>query len=172
MVSLPVTTTFTGVGTVPVATVVHNRLGTAAALAALLKSYEPGTWHCSQLFSMPGYPTVQYLSPAEASQENLFTRLPAAWMECTASLMFTPQPLLTRLTLWQKVQVGASLRWPAWKVLAVNTPSTWWQALQRAFSTIARRAVAAVKPAGSVPLTSLATLGAGTLKPPILVVLL
>ena len=99
---------------VPVATVVQSRFGTAAALALALKSYEPGTWQASQLFRMAGLVMFQYLSPAVASQENLLSRLSAAWMAWTASLMLTPQPLLTRLTLWQKVQVGASLRSPAW----------------------------------------------------------
>jgi hypothetical protein len=49
------------------------------------------------------------------------------------------QPLLVWFGLWQKAQVGASLRWPAWKVGLA--PSCSWQAVHLLFSTIKRRAV-------------------------------
>ena len=38
-------------------------------------------------------------------------------------------------------QVVASLRCPAWNASLVKVPSSWWQALQRLSSTIARRPV-------------------------------
>ncbi len=71
--------------------------------------------------------------------------------------MFTGQPLLVRLTVWQNVQVGASLRWPAWNVGL--TPSAPWQVLHFALSTMTRRPVK--------PVATFHTFGGGTARPPV-----
>ena len=61
-----------------------------------------------------------------------------AWTKAVES---TAQPLLVLFGLWHHEQVVASLRCPAWNASSVNVPSSWWQALQRLSSTIARRPV-------------------------------
>ena len=68
-------------------------------------------------------------------------RLADAWMACTKAVESADQPLLVLAGLWHHEQVVASLRWPAWNASSVNVPSSWWQALQRLSSTIARRPV-------------------------------
>src|ERR1035437_9460998 len=70
--------------------------------------------------------------------------------------MLTGQPLLVLLTLWQKVQVCASLRCPAWNVGL--TPRAAWQLLHFAVSVMRRRPVK--------PVATFQTFGAGTLRPP------
>ena len=66
-------------------------------------------------------------------------RLRPAWMAWMKYFEPADQPELVRLGLWQKEQVGPSLRWPAWKV--GSTPSAPWQFLHLALSTMARRPV-------------------------------
>src|SRR5207302_5753141 len=83
-------------------------------------------------------------------------RFSAPWMLCTMSFSFPDQPLLFWLGLWQKLQVAASLRWPAWK--SGPTPSDSWQPWHFAVETIARRAVK--------PVAAIETSGAGTTRPP------
>src|SRR5215831_6029926 len=73
-------------------------------------------------------------------------------------------PLLVLFGLWHHEHVVPSFRCPAWKASAVKVPSSWWQALQRASSTMGRRA------AYGLPFLSVATfwaLGAITIRPPL-----
>ena len=78
-------------------------------------------------------------------------------MLCTKSFWFADQPLLLWFGLWQKLQLVASLRWPAWK--SGPTPSETWQALHFSFATMVRRRVK--------PVATFQTSGAGTIRPPL-----
>jgi len=62
-------------------------------------------------------------------------------MACTKLVESADQPLLVWFGLWHQAQVVPSLRCPAWKASSVKVPSSWWQLLQRASSTMARRPV-------------------------------
>jgi hypothetical protein len=62
-------------------------------------------------------------------------------MACTKLVESADQPLLVRFGVWHHEQVEPSLRWPPWKASSVKAPSSWWQALHAASSTMARRAV-------------------------------
>src|SRR5215469_6102597 len=81
-------------------------------------------------------------------------------MACTKYVESADQPLLVLLGVWHHEQVVPSFRCPAWKASCVNAPSSWWHLLQRASSTIARRAVK--------PVATFCALGAITMRPPCL----
>src|SRR3954470_5442471 len=76
------------------------------------------------------------------------------WMK---SFWFADQPLLVWFGRWQKLQLVASLRWPAWK--SGPTPSDTWQAAHFVLSTMARRPVK--------PDATFQTSSAGTMRPPL-----
>ena len=89
-------------------------IGKALVEAGALKSYEPGTWHVSQLLSTPGYPTSANDSVVDkACQVNLTVRFEPPWMAWTNAVESADQPLLVRAGLWHHEQVAPSLRWPA-----------------------------------------------------------
>src|SRR4051812_17848522 len=75
----------------------------------------------------------------------------------TMSFWSPAQPLLVWFGLWQKLQVAASLRWPAWK--SGPTPRVTWQAAHLKGATTARLAVN--------PVATVDTSKAGTIRPPL-----
>src|SRR5512133_2162057 len=99
-------------------------------------------------------------SVEEACQVYGTVRLAPAWIACTNAVESADHPLLVWFGRWHHAQVVPSFRWPAWNASSVNVPSSWWQALQRASSTIARRPVK--------PVATFWALGAITMSPPVL----
>src|SRR5262249_53953561 len=102
-----------------------------------------------------------------ACQVNGTVRFSAPWMLCTKSFWFADQALLVRFGLWQKLQLGESLRCPAWK--SGPTPSVTWQPPHLVLSTMGL--AAPVASFGSArrprkPVATIQTSGGGTMRPP------
>ena len=126
-------------------------------MAVELQSYVPGRWHIWQSLSTPGYVVCQKPSVVDSScQVKLLLRSAAPWMAWMKSFWLPDHALLVWFGLWQKLQVAASLRWPAWK--SGPTPSVTWQPSHLALATMARRPVK--------PVATFETSGGGTIRPP------
>ena len=134
----------------------------SAALGVALKSNVPGRWQVWQSLRMPGNVTLKNPSVDDAACQLYGHRALGRRRGWRARRRSNPPPsrCWSWFGLWHHEQVVASLRWPAWNASSVKVPSSWWQALQRSSSTIARRPVK--------PVATIWTLGAITIRPPAL----
>src|SRR3954453_6422977 len=140
--------------------------GIAACVAGKLKSNVPSRWHMVQRLRTAGYVVFQNPSVGDRSCQVKWTvRFSAPWMLCTKSFWFADQPLEVRFGRWQKLQLAASLRWPAWK--SGPTPSDTWQAAHFCVATIWRRCAKRGVPLGSLSSATFQTSSAGTMSPPV-----
>src|SRR5215813_3304287 len=86
-------------------------------------------------------------------------------MLCTKSFWLADQALLVLLGLWQKLQVTASLRWPAWK--SGPTPSETWHPLHLEVATMGWGLPFESERRPVKPLATFQTSGGGTIRPPL-----